>query len=164
MGGEKMGKRIKKKDSPLLKKEFLEPVDPEQFGFAIQIASAAHAFRMPMESPSTQGVNIEMGDGEIKRLVFTDIPINRAFMAMRDHFAPDFDTFQRVGLRFFALHKIWNSKNMEKWTKKDKDDPSVVLINEAVFRAGATCPLNEKGEFEETSFFMAVEKFANEKD
>ena len=157
-----MGKKKRAKEWPKIDPDLLKPVDPEQFGFAIQLGSAAGSYRMPMDSPSTRGVTIDEGGGKIRRLTFTDIPENRFFMAIRDHFGSDHLTFQRVSFRWFALQNLHRSPKMKEWTKPDPEDPKAILISEAVFRAAACCPFTGGLEFDEETFFKTVRKLAAE--
>lgn len=102
--------KARKKPVGLPRPENTKPVDPEQFGFAMQLASAAASYRMPMESPTKQRLNIKMDDGTVQRLAFTDIPMNRAAMAILDHFAPDMETARAAMMGWMALIRISSSE------------------------------------------------------
>lgn len=145
-----------------LKPSEIPAVDPDHFGFAIQVASAAHALKMPMKSPATEGGSIRFPDGREIQFNFTDIPANRALMAMRDHFGPDTNSFVAAAMRFFALHRLWPHERMKKWVKPSPEEPDVVLMHDAVFQAAATLPLDDNGEFAEKAFFDRVEELAAE--
>ena len=59
----------------------LAPVNAEEFCFCVALMDAAASGKMPTRSPSER--KIPLKDGE---LAFKDIPINRAMLAVGDHF------------------------------------------------------------------------------
>ena len=157
-------RKARKKPAGQPRPENIKPVDPEQFGFAMQLGSAAASYRMPMESPTKQGLNIEMSDGTVQRLAFTDIPMNRAAMAIRDHFAPDMETARAAMMRWMALIRISSSEKMTRWRRRPADDSDNIEIYAAVFDAAATVPLTDTGDFDEELFFRKVEEIAADED
>jgi hypothetical protein len=50
--------------------EKIKPVDQEHFAFAMQLASAASSYRMPMESPAKTRISIETPDGKVQKFAF----------------------------------------------------------------------------------------------
>ncbi len=144
----------------LFRPELTPRVDPEQFAFALQLGSAASTYRMPMESPSKMGVGLEMPDGTVQQIRFTDVPLNRLALAIREHFGPDRKTFASVMTRFFALQRLWKNNRMKKWVRKVEGEPGAREVNEAVFTAAATLAVNAQGRFDENLFFKKVEEIA----
>lgn len=144
--------------------ELAVPVEPEQFAFALQLGSAASTYRMPMKSPASTGLRLKLPDGKVQDIRFRDVPENRLAFAIRDHFAPDYKTFMSVMMRFFALRCLLGDERMKKWVRKAEGDPSAVEVNEAVFVAGATFPVNAEGLFEGNAFFERVEEVARKID
>lgn len=142
--------------------EAMPPVDAQEFQFAVLLASSAFGFRMPMQSPSQSGVTLQQADGTQERLVFTDVLENRAMFAIRDHFAGNPEAFFAAAMRFFALQRMWKSARMSQWLKPAADDPQGILVNEAVFRAAATLPMNAEGYFDEDAFFARVQEVASD--
>ena len=82
----------------------------------------------PMESPTKQRLNIKMDDGTVQRLAFTDIPVNRAAMAIRNHFAPDMETARAAMMRWMAFIRISSSERMKKWQRCPPDDSDNIEI------------------------------------
>ena len=140
--------------------EAIPPVAPDQFQFGVLLASAAFGYRMPMDSPAKQGVTLRMEDGSTCRLAFTDIPENRAMIAMRDHFGGDHEAFFAAAMRFFALMRVWKSPRNKAWLRPAEDDPRSIMVHDAVFRSAARVPLNAEGCFDEGPFFAQVEEYA----
>ena len=136
------------------------PVDSQQFYAAIQIAGAAGTLRMPMESPSKLSVTLDLEDGTSEQHRFADTLMNRAMLAMLEFFGEDRRGFMNTYLRLFALQGPLQSKRMEKWTHKCEDDPAMLGVHMAVFKAAATLPLSEIGKFDEAAFFNEVERLA----
>lgn len=145
---------------PDLPLENIPAVDPEQFKFAVILASVAFSCRMPMESPATQGVTLQMEDGSTQTISFKDVPENRAMMVLRDHFSRDHEAFSAAAIRFFALLHVLKSPRMKPWTKPAEDDPRSIMIHDAVFRAGATVLLSADSNFNEAAFFAKVKEYA----
>lgn len=134
----------------------IPPVDPELFGTAIQVGSAASAFMMTMKSPTTQGFNIRDKNARVSRLHFTDCPENRMAMAIRDHVAPDPEAFKAIMMRIFALQHIWSDERIEEWVKPVQGGE--IDVKGAVVHAAATEPLNRRGYFDRAKFFAKVKE------
>jgi hypothetical protein len=141
--------------------EKTKPVDPEHFGFAMQLASAASSYRMPMESPAKQKIMLEMPDGKLQEIRFTDIPMNRAAMAIRDHFAPDMEAARSAMMRWMALVRLASHPSMRKWERRSGENQEWIEIHNAVFDAAALLPLNKNGDFNVKAFFKKVEEIAS---
>src|SRR5438093_5713348 len=103
--------------------EKTKPVDPEHFAVAVQVAAAAYSYRMPMESPAKQGLTLEMPDGNVEEIILSDVPLNRAALAIRDHFAPDMEMAGCALMRWMALMKVRSSEKMQKWVRHAERDP-----------------------------------------
>jgi hypothetical protein len=144
--------------------EKTKPVDPEQFRFAMQLASAASSYRMPMDSPAKQRIMIEMPDGNVQQFSFTDIPMNRAAIAIRDHFAPDIETAMCALMRWRALARVISSPSMRKWERHSEEDPEGIEIHGAVIHAAAVMPLTKNGHFDKRKFFKTVEEIASSEE
>lgn len=135
----------------------IPPVDPTQFTFALRLASAAGSYRMPMDSPSKAGLEVETPDG-VMSIGFTDVPLNRMAFAIREHCGTDQKLFLSVMWRWFALMGVSDSPRMKKWVQTVPDDPGTQEVNEALFTAAATMPLNAKGGFDRKTFFDRVDE------
>ncbi len=140
-----------------------KPIDPEQFAFAMQLASAGASYRMPMESPASKRFEIEMTDGSVQRFCLTDNSTNRAAGAIVQHFAPDMEMARSALMRWMALMRIAQKKQMRKWERKPPDGDYIEIYN-AVFEAAAILPLNGNGDFSTAEFFHKVEEIAARED
>jgi hypothetical protein len=135
--------------------EFI-PLDEEEFEFVMQLASAAGAYRMPMESPQKQGISLLKEDGSITELRLTDIPENRMAMAVRDHFEGEPDRDQRFKsgmLRVMAFGEMASSPRLAEWVRKEEGEVHQVMIH-----AAARAPLTGKLRFDEDAFVKIVEE------
>ncbi len=140
-----------------------EPIDPEQFAFAMQLASAGASYRMPMESPANKRFVIEMTDATVQHFGLTDNSTNRAAGAIVEHFAPDMEMARSALMRWMALMRIAQKKEMRKWERKPPDADYIEIYN-AVFEAAAILPLNGNGDFRTAEFFHKVEEIAARED
>ena len=77
-----MAKTGKKRAQP--KSKEIRAVDVDDFIFAYSVGEAAASYRMPMESPAESGFKLTDGK-ETREYQLTDIPLNRAALAIRDH-------------------------------------------------------------------------------
>lgn len=106
--------------------------------------------------PSDHHILIDLEDGTgIKELRFTDVPMNRAALAVKEHLANS-ALFTNTMARIFALREIMDDKRIKPWVKDDPKDPGVALIHPAIIRVAAKMPMNEKGSFWPTKFFKAL--------
>ena len=145
-----------------MKAEKVKPVDPREFTFALQVGSAAFSGRLPMESPIHREFLVEDEEGELKRIVLEDTRLNRAALAIQEQFAPDFEKFQSVMMRYFALLRLTRLEEMAKWQQQAGDDGSVA-VHPAVLVVAATIPLARDGAFDAAEFFSKVEEVAASK-
>ncbi len=147
-------------DEPrFLRPEEVKPVDVEEFSFALAVGGAAYAYRMPMSSPSENKILLEDEEGNIEEIRLTDVPLNRAALAIRDQCRGDMEMFQSIMHRVFAFMNLRNHEKMQRWTKQS-DDPEQIGIHSAVIEAAATLPLDQYGHFEPNRFFQTVEVIA----
>lgn len=136
------------------------PVDPEEFMFAMQLGCAAYSGQMPTRNPRTYGLNFAEEDGTIQRIAFTDIPLNRAALAIGNHCASDKKKFVAIMLRYFAFLDLWKREDMKAWVK-DEPDGKHILLHGAVLEAAATMPINPKSlRFNPKLFFQRVRDIA----
>lgn len=142
--------------------EQLPPLNVEEFLFALNLGSAAYSLRMPMKSPAEEGLTLRDQDGRLTRISVTDIPFNRATIAVRDHFAPHWQKFTSFMMRFSALQALCDVPEMEEWvTQSPGPDPQLV-VHGAVLRVAATLPLTAGALFDKESFFRTVRDLAQE--
>ncbi|MBI3940088.1 MAG: hypothetical protein HY315_04580 [Acidobacteria bacterium] len=139
--------------------EKVRPLDPREFAFALQVGSAAFSGRMPVHSPIGREFLVEDTNGEVKGIALDDTRFNRAALAILDQFAPDFEKFQSVMLRYLALLRLTRLEEMRKWQKAVCGGNDVAM-HPAVLIAAATLPLAKGGAFDEFEFFRRVEELA----
>ncbi len=104
-----------------------------------------------------------MMDGTVQRFSLTDNSTNRAAGAIVQHFAPDMGTARSALMRWMALMRIAQKKEMRKWERKTPD-AEYIEIYSAVFEAAAILPLNGNGDFRTAEFFHKVEEIAAKED
>lgn len=141
------------------------PVDPEEFKFCCALMSAAYSGQMPTETPSKQVVNIE----ELGEVSFADVPINRAMLAVRDHFRQT-RTEERQDEFLAMAFRIECFGDFLRLCMKDKDlrieqfvemqDGEVTRLNEKLVEAAATVKIGDCG-FSRDELFAKATELAN---
>lgn len=140
------------REIPHVKPESCQPLSYEEFEFAFALAMQAGYLKVPVY-PRAYGVNLQEGDGSVSRLVLTDIPENRAAIAVKQHFGEEYEKFQSFMWRFFALIDILHDPRAAGWIEDDPDDPEAQRMAVVVVNAAATVPLNKQGKFLRKRFF-----------
>jgi hypothetical protein len=139
----------------------LPPLDPEEFGFLVQVGSAAAALRTPVENPQQYGGSFINRDGVSICFRFTDRPINRFMLAVQEQLGADSEKLTAVGVRFLALQTILEKKACHRWVESDPEHPWATVVHPAVIDAAATMQLNTRGEFPQRQFFRHVAELAH---
>jgi len=148
------------KEITLLSFDKIQPVDPDEFDTALNWAMNAAARKAIVTNPSKMGLNLDLGDGEVQRITFTDIPMNRAMMALKERYGSS-DKMYSVTLRIFALFQIMHNPAMEKWMRNGQE--GWTEVNPAVTEAAATVTLDGDGNFPVETFFDKVKELAETK-
>jgi hypothetical protein len=154
-----MGRCRKKND---LGQHFLRRVNPvtrEELGFAVAVGGAAASYKMPTPSPTKFGLALTENDGTVMNIRFTDIPLNRGMLAIREHCGGDPSKFFSLAFRLFALGSILRRKEIAPWIRRNVS-PGVDEVHPAVIEAAATLPLNSRGHFDARTFFQKVKEVA----
>ena len=133
--------------------EEVGPIAPEEFRFALEVGVAAGSFQMPMESPSKYHFAIKDEDGAVDEYQFTDTPMNRFGMAVKEHFGADRLKMASFMLRWFAFHKVVELPACAPYIRETAEGRS---IHSSVMDTAAQHPLNREWEFDETTFFKRV--------
>jgi len=152
-----MGKRSKGNGGTLPR---IAPVEPAELSFALAVGSAAAAKRIPGAGVGGMGIDIQAEDGEIERLELTDVPMNRAAMAIRDQFPRE--KFMPLMFRGWALGALFDDERMAPYLREDAADPKACEVHEAVMDVAAVMPLNKDGQYNASAFFRRVERRAEE--
>ena len=130
-------------------------VTSEELSFALAVGSAAAAGQTPLSGVGGMGINVDLGDGDVRDIRLVDNPHNRAMIAIRDQFPRD--KFKSVMFRTWALGSLMKDSRMDSFTRASEDgDPKAIEVHEAVIEIAATMPLNKKGVFNDATFFRRV--------
>jgi hypothetical protein len=138
------------------------PVDPEEFKFCCALMSAAYSGQMPTECPTKQVVNIE----DVGEVSFADVPINRAMLAVRDHFRQtrpedrqDEFTVMAVRIECFGdfLRLCMKDKDLRIEQFVEMQDGEVTSINDELVEAAATVKIGDCGFSRDELFAKATE-------
>lgn len=138
--------------------------DLEEFSYVFDLAMHASMVKLAARNPSDKSMLLENSDGSVVRLRPTDIPINRAAMAVVEHYRNDHSKYYSMMFRLFALMEILEDKALDRWRREDKDIPEIREIHRAVIDAAATFPLTKRGRFSRPKFLKEVERIASEMD
>jgi hypothetical protein len=110
------------------------PVEPDEFMFAFALANAAASFKMPVENPAKRGLDVVYEDGVATNIPLSDRPINRASVAIAQHFTGD--KFRNIMVRLFALHGIIKKPECSHWVIYGRKEIAASLL-----AAAARAPL-----------------------
>jgi hypothetical protein len=129
------------------------PVTREELAFAVDLTDAATSHQMPMRSPADFRLLLE-DDGEVQEVQFADAPINRAVLALAEHFKGDSQQYYRVSFRMFALWRIMRSKEVQtRLQSKDR-----VAVFGAIVEVAAAFPLSPGIRFRKEPFLQRVDE------
>jgi hypothetical protein len=124
--------------------------------------SAAYSGQMPTECPTKQVVNIE----ELGEISLSDVPINRAMLAVRDHYRqtrPEErqDEFAAMAFRIECfgdfLRLCMEEKDLRIEQFVELQDGEVTSINEELVEAAAMVKIGDCGFSSEELFAKATE-------
>lgn len=150
---------------PFTPPHLLGPMDRDYFAYAFELANSAGNLTMPVENPEQCDVTlVDEESDELTLVQFTDHPINRAMLALKNNCEGDSEKFYNLSMRFFAMFPVMRSEEVKKWMTQDKDRPDCILLHPAVVYAGAEVALDKEGEFNIEEFFERVARIATELD
>lgn len=67
--------------------DLIASVNPEEFKFCFELMNAAYSGQMPTRNPAQLGISIRDENSDaVTGYVLADIPMNRAMLAVREHF------------------------------------------------------------------------------
>jgi hypothetical protein len=117
----------------------IRPVEKDELLFAFAVADAAATLRMPVGNPTEMEINIlDEKKGTVNRITFfDDVPINRATIAVSDHFKGE--KFVSVMLRLLGLHETLRHEKLTAWVTTAPDGKKELA--ESLFFAAATAPM-----------------------
>lgn len=144
---------------PFRSPDQIEPIDPDEFDTALNWAMNAASRKAVVTDPSKMGLNLDLGNGRVEHIGFTDIPMNRALMALKERYG-DSEKMFFVSMRIFALFQIMHDPAMTKWMRQGGE---FTEVHPAVTEAAATIMLNNDGNFPVDIFFAKVEELSKTK-
>lgn len=140
----------------------LAPVEPEELMFALALGDAAATLKAPVENPSLQGINfVDEKTAQVMRLSLTDRPINRAALAVRDHFKGD--KFVSIMMRLFALFDVVEHKLVQRWVRKSQDRRGHEIA-ESLVHAAAIAPLTTRRKFKVSDLVRLAKEYDDAHD
>ena len=80
--------------------------DPEEFATAFIFANNAASHHAIVTNPSTLGLRLDLGKGEVEEIWFTDIPENRMMSALKERYGHNTAKFASACARTMALEKL----------------------------------------------------------
>jgi hypothetical protein len=157
-------KKMRKRSGWSPPPEFLAPVDPEEFKFCFFLMEAAGSGRMATPNPNQSKVSFED-----TVYAFTDLPFNRAMLAVSKHFKetrggdPEtrFPAFAAMCHRLMALTDLIRDclekkeRRFEKFIQEAQSRG--IEIQEAFIEAGASAEMGKKG-FKRNSILQIADK------
>ena len=117
-------------------------VSREEFSFAMELYIGAASGKLPMDSPTSKSLLIDMEEhGGIMEVAFTDTPMNRGIFAIYDHYKDNPNIAYCIATRFMILLRSLgrNAQLRDKWTKSLDSEQCGVAVP-LVF-AAAECPI-----------------------
>lgn len=129
----------------------------DELVFAYELGGRAATNQIPRSGVGGLGVNIDLGDGTAQRVELTDIPMNRAMIAIRDHFPKG--KMQPLMFRIMAMSEMLQLPEGQRYMRPASGGEGEFEISEAVFRVAAEMPLNSNLSFNAPTFFKRVAKW-----
>lgn len=150
---------MKREVKPLPRPHEALAFDPKEFAYVFDLAMHASMRKVDVNKPSKQGFSIVEEDGSIHEYRLGDTPMNRAILAVRDHFSGEQKKSYSAMLRIFALTDLMNSNALSQWTRETEEGRE---IHNAVLDAAATVNLTKKGKFPRDKFLKEVARIERE--
>ncbi len=140
----------------------MEQVTADELAFATALGSAVAAGKVPQSGVGHLGVNFEFDHDGVQRIGLTDIPENRAMIAIRDQFSRE--KFQPLMFRLWALAPLMEDEENEPFVRYADDGSGMIEVHPAVYEIAGRMPLNSKGHFTAATYFRQVRLRAHEID
>ena len=134
-------------------------IDPEEMMFAVQLAQAAAGRRYHVGNPGAVPIIIEDEElGRTTEIRLTDDPMNRAGLAIAQHFEGDSEKAFSCMMRMLAFEKLYRDEGdgrLAKWIRRDESDPEFDEIREEVIALAATFPIEQETVSFDADLFIA---------
>jgi hypothetical protein len=82
--------------------------------------------------------------GKVEQIGFTDIPMNRGMIALKERYGDDTDKFFSITMRIFAMIHIMHDPKMNKYMRESGE---YTEFHPAVLDAAAVVMLDKDGNF-----------------
>jgi hypothetical protein len=152
--------RKKREIKPFPKFEDAQPFDPAEFNTALDWYENAALKKAQVDNPEKFGAIFDFGNGKVEEIRFTDIPMNRGMIALKERYGDDQDKFFSIVLRIQSLFKIYQDGVVEKYIRRKGE---IVEIHPAVVDAAASVKLNDQGWFPVDKFLETVDELIHTK-
>ena len=127
--------------------------------FAFGLADAAASLRMSVDNPSEKSIELRDGD-RIMTIRLTDRPMNRAGMAVAQHFKGD--KFRAIMCRLLALHGVFANPKVASWVRPASDGRQEIA--ESLLAAAAQAPLTTRLKFRVEDIVRLATKYDKDND
>ena len=147
----------KAKTKSILQPQEALPVACEELIRTAEIINQAFTGRLPALDPGNYRLNLELADGKVRQLQFTDQPFNRAVFVIQTSF-PEDGRWQSLLYRFFALWaaiQAWPVE-LEPWLLSAA---RATFIDRPVMEAAAVVPVTRNVTFRRKLFLDKVAAF-----
>ena len=137
----------------------IAPMDGDEFRQVLEWAAEIAYGCAPdsVANPSEKQIHMDMGDGSIGTIQFTDIPQNRLVMAVSQHYRSNRPKFYSFMFRVWALMPILQGGLPPEYARQEGNGQA---IHDAVFEVAATLPLTKRGEFHRARFLAELRRIA----
>jgi hypothetical protein len=143
---------------PLKKPNECIPISSDDFAFAFEIAMKGVGKEILIRDPTSMGLTILDDEaGQSTEIRFTDMPMTRALIALKEHFGDNPDIYQSMVWRIFGLLRILRDPDLSYWMKPDPDDSDALLVHKALLDAAAILRLSEEGQFQKETLIGEAE-------
>lgn len=152
--------RKRREMKPFPKMEEAQPFDPDEFNTALNWYQNAYMHQAHVSNPENYKVNIDYGNGKVDQIGFTDIPMNRGMIALKERYGHDTLKFFSITMRIWAMFHIMHDPNMKKYIRHGEEYDE---FHPAVLDAAALVMLDKDGNFPVDVFFSKVEELIETK-
>ena len=149
--------------SETLKPQDALPLPLDEFNFVFDVALNAAQLTMAVRNPREYKLTISLPDGASTRMSFPNTALNRAMVAIKQHYHRDLRTVQSAMWRFMAVLHALLDCDLQPWIRRSDDRSEPLSIHPAVVDAAATLHLDADGWLSLPELRAEVERIAREK-
>ena len=138
----------------------LPAFDPDEFATAFIFANNAASNNATVTNPSDLGINLDLGNGQVKGIQFSDIPMNRMMVALKERYGHEPTKFYSACFRTWSLINIAHRPELSEWVIRHEDGAE---MHDVMVEAAAVTKLDQHGEFPLNEFMESVRYFLSTK-